>query len=73
MGRSSGKVENVIINDCNLGVQTFCAPDTCYPEISECLIFMNNTSSPAISIFDGGNPLITRNIIIGGEYCNSRD
>jgi len=71
MGRSSGKVENVIINDCNLGVQTFCAPDTCYPEISECLIFMNNSSSPAISIFDGGNPLITRNIIIGGEYCNS--
>ena len=70
MGRSSGKVENVIINNCNLGIDTFCAQDTCYPEISECLIFMNNTSSPAISIFDGGNPLITKNIIIGGEDCN---
>ena len=69
LGRSSGKIDNVIVNDCNLGFSTFCAPDTCYPEITNCLIFMENSVSQAIQIFDGGSPSITNNIILGIN-CN---
>lgn len=67
MGRSSGKVENVLISDCNIGILTFCSPDTCYPIISNSVLLMGNSSDPAIYIFAGGNPSVIGNVIIGGN------
>ena len=66
-GNSSGKIDNVILSDCDYGFGSFCAPDTCHPEITNSIIIMEGTSGilSAISIFDGGNPNITNNIIIG--------
>ena len=67
MGRSSGKIENIIISDCNNGIQTFCAQDTCHPGITNSIIIIESAGGfpTAIDIFDGGNPTISNNILIG--------
>jgi len=65
MGRSSGEIENVILSDCNVSIQSFCFEDTCNPKISNSIIIMDNTIDEAIDIFDGGSPTISDNIILG--------
>ncbi|MFC2103362.1 hypothetical protein ACFLSS_02920 [Bacteroidota bacterium] len=65
IGGSSGQIDNVFISDCNRAILSFCGNDTCRPVITNSIIIIENTIDPAISFFDGGNPVITNNIILG--------
>jgi hypothetical protein len=71
MGLAPGKVKNTIMSDCNVAIQTFCYPDTCYYEISNSIINISNSIGVAIDVFDGGSPTITNNIILGNGSSTS--
>jgi len=66
-GTSSGTIERVILSNTNIAFLSFCAPDTCHTLIKNSIIIMENSINTAINIFDGGNLIVTDNIILGNQ------
>ncbi|MFA6596870.1 MAG: T9SS type A sorting domain-containing protein [Ignavibacteriaceae bacterium] len=65
---SSGRIENLLIKDVEIGVHTFCAYDTCKPVISNCLIHLRHdqgNSLMGIDNYHNGQPTVDNNIILG--------
>jgi len=68
IGPSSGRVENLIIKDVEIGVHTFCAYDTCKPVISNCVILLRHYQGNllmGIDNYHNGQPTVENNIILG--------
>src|SRR5690606_4821250 len=71
IGESSGTIENVLVTDCERGIFTFCGSDTCKPIIKNSGFILKN-GRQAISLFDGGQPVIENNILMSEDNSLSQ-
>jgi len=64
--KSSGEIKNVIMQEIVSGVFTFCMSDTCKPKLYNSLLVLDaELGKYAWTSFDGGEPTIENNIMVG--------
>ncbi|HOJ19552.1 MAG TPA: hypothetical protein PLT92_13405 [Ignavibacteriaceae bacterium] len=64
--KSSGEIKNVIMQEIVSGVFTFCMSDTCKPKLYNSLLVLDaEEGTHAWTSFDGGQPTIENNIMVG--------
>ncbi len=68
---SSGTLSNLIIENVELGILTFCAYDTCKPLIENSVILVRSRGMSGIINFQGGQPTISNNTLIAMGYVSS--
>src|SRR5690606_26200150 len=71
IGESSGTIENVLVTNCKRAILTFCGSDTCKPIIKNSVFILKN-GRQAISLFDGGQPVIENNILMSEDNSLSQ-
>jgi hypothetical protein len=68
---SSGLLSDLLIDNVNIGITTFCGYDTCKPVIKNSVIIVRPGSGIGIENFHQGQPTIKNNIILATQYETS--